>query len=241
MKKINSSGFILAETLVVTVFLMAIFAMMYSSFMPLVGEYEKRENYDTVDGKYAVYWIKRMIEDPSYNIPSSKAEDIKNKGYVRFQCSDVSTENDDGEKRELCVNMVKNLEVDGCDGHGNGCEIYITRYRLDDPSDSSRTWFKQAIKATTKKYQEDCSGSNCRSSYIQNCLAGTSGSASDNTACEKKADKKVFRSGFTDYVFNLPDYMTDSLNYANYRVIVTFHNKKDNNNYYSYATIEVNR
>ena len=42
MKKINSSGFVLAETLVVTVFLMVIFSMIYASFIPLVGEYEKK-------------------------------------------------------------------------------------------------------------------------------------------------------------------------------------------------------
>ena len=77
MKKINSSGFVLAETLVVTVFLMAIFALIYSSFLPLIGEYEKRETYDTVDGKYSVYWIKRMIEDASYNIPNSNLWKIK--------------------------------------------------------------------------------------------------------------------------------------------------------------------
>lgn len=43
MKKINSSGFVLAETLVVTVFLMVIFSMIYASFLPLIGEYEKEK------------------------------------------------------------------------------------------------------------------------------------------------------------------------------------------------------
>ena len=52
--KNNNSGFVLAETLVVTVFLMAIFVMIYINYLPLVGEYEKRETYDDVDGKYAV-------------------------------------------------------------------------------------------------------------------------------------------------------------------------------------------
>ena len=52
MKKINSKGFVLAETLVVTVFLMVIFGMIYSNFYPLMGEYEKRENYNDVDSIY---------------------------------------------------------------------------------------------------------------------------------------------------------------------------------------------
>ena len=238
MKKINSSGFVLAETLVVTVFLMAIFALIYSSFLPLIGEYEKRETYDTVDGKYSVYWIKRMIEDASYNIPNSKANYIKDYGYVRFECSDIV---EDEEKRMFCINMVKNLQVTGCDRKGDGCEIYITRYRLDDTSDSSRTWFKQAVRDNKYKYEENCSGEGCKNSYIIHCMEENTEDENAQDKCTKEANKKLFRSGFQDYIFTLPDYLAGSLNYANYRVIACFHNKKDNNNYYSYATIEVSR
>jgi hypothetical protein len=239
MKKINSSGFVLAETLVVTVFLMAIFAMIYSNFLPLVGEYEKRENYDSVDGKYSVYWIKRMIEDSSYNIPNSKRNAIKNDGYVRFECSDIV---DDEEKREFCINIVKDLQVENCDKKGNNCEIFITKYRIGNSTDTtSNSWFKNAVKSNKKRYEENCSGDSCRQSYIDNCVAATSNTEVDRNICEEKADKKIFRSGFKDYVANLPDYSAESLNYAKYRVITSFHNKKDNNNYYSYATIEVSR
>ena len=237
MKKINSSGFVMAETLIVTVFLMVIFAMLYSSFMPLIGEYEKRETYDDIDGKYAVYWIKKMIEDSSYNIPSTKENYIKNNGYVRFECSDITT---DTEKRTYCISLVKALQVASCNKFGDGCEIYITKYRLDDSSDTSRTWFKQAIRSNKKKYEENCAGDGCRDTYINNCV----GSSTDTDVikkCNEDADKKLFRSGFQEYVFYLPDYTSASLNYANYRVIACFHNKKDNNNYYSYATIEVSR
>ena len=65
MKKLNNKGFILAETLVVTVFLMVIFTMLYTNYYPLMGEYQKRENYDDVDGKYVAYWMKKLIEDAS--------------------------------------------------------------------------------------------------------------------------------------------------------------------------------
>lgn len=238
MKKINSSGFVLAETLVVTVFLMVIFSMIYASFLPLVGEYEKRENYDNVDGKYGVYWIKRMIEDSSYNIPDSKSNYIKDKGYLRFECSDIK---EDEEKREFCINIVKNLQVASCDKNGDNCEIYITKYRLDNSNDDSRVWFKQAVRSNVKNYQEFCSGDGCKDAYINSCLEGAEDNEENRAKCMEKSEKKVFRSGFQDYVFNLPDYTYESLNYANYRVIACFHNKKDNNNYYSYATIEVSR
>lgn len=238
MKKINSSGFALAETLVVTVFLMVIFSMIYANFLPLIGEYEKRETYDSVDGKYSVYWIKRMIEDSSYNIPDSKSDHIRSKGYIRFECSDIK---DDDEKRAFCINLVKNLQVSGCNKQGNNCEIYITRYRLDNLNDSERTWFKQAVRNNVKKYEEFCSGDGCKESYISSCIAGTTDNEENRVKCSEQAETKVFRTGFQDYVFNLPDYTAESLNYANYRVIACFHNKKDNNNYYSYATIEVSR
>ena len=238
MKKINSSGFVLAETLVVTVFLMVIFGMLYSNFFPLVGEYEKREHYDNVDGKYAVYWLKRMIEDASYNIPNTKVDDIKNNGYVRFQCSDIL---EDDEKKAFCINLVKNLQVSNCDGNGNGCDIFITRYRLDSPGDTSRTWFKQEVKLGKKRYEESCNGDACKTNFINTCVSETAGTEKDVLNCTKKAEKNIFNSGFQDYIFSLPDYAAESLNYANYRVIAVFHNVKDNNNYYSYATIEVNR
>ena len=53
MLKINSKGFVLVETLVVAVFVSAIFSVIYSNFYPIMGEYEKREAYDDIDSKYA--------------------------------------------------------------------------------------------------------------------------------------------------------------------------------------------
>ena len=88
MKNLNSGGFVLAETLIVTVFLMTLFAMIYSNFFPLVGEYEKRETYDDVDSKYAIYWLKSMIESAVYDIEGDeiRKSNLDNNGYVRFNC-----------------------------------------------------------------------------------------------------------------------------------------------------------
>ena len=81
MKKINEKGFILAETLIVSVFLMIIFAMIYSNFYPLIGEYEKRENYDDVDGKYTAYWIKKMVESSEYKFTDADRNMLNKLGY----------------------------------------------------------------------------------------------------------------------------------------------------------------
>ena len=232
--KLNNSGFILAETLIVTVFLMILFSMLYSNFYPLIKKKKKRENYDTVDGKYAAFWIKRIIEDNSYRflLDIDSKTNFERRHYVRFECSDVD---DFDEKRTTCINLVKELQVSGCDKKGNNCEIYITNYRIGRQEESAST-FKTVVKNNMKKYEDGCTSDTCRASYISNCSLEES-----EEECSKEADKKLFRTSFRDYVDSLPDYAVASLNGANYRVIIEFHNTKDNNNYYSYATIEINR
>ena len=234
MKKLNNNGFVLAETLVVTVFLMVIFSMIYSNFYPLIGEYEKREVYDDVDGKYSIYWIKKLIEDSSYSITDANQKyNYNTYGYVRFECKDVS---EDNEKRATCRSLVDTLEVDGCDKNGNGCNIFITRYRLGGKDGYI---FKNKVKENLLVYQENCNGTsnNCKQKYITNCTKnGTS-----EEECKEKAQKKVFRGGLKEYIENLPDFSAASLNFAQFRVIASFKHREDNNNYYSYATTEVNR
>ena len=249
MKKINRNGFVLAETLVVTVFLMVIFTMLYRNFYPLIGEYEKRENYNDVDSMYSVYWLKRLIEDSSYQIPSNsyKKNNFDNYGYMRFECKDVSI---DSGKQETCISLVKSLEIEGCSGNGNDCDIFITKYQIAGVNPD----FKETVKKQSnplKKYQEL---GNDKNVYINQCVEDRCplciSSPSEVEAslitktketCKEKSQKKVFNTGFQDYIRNLPDYTTPSLSSAKYRVIAVFHHKKDNNNFYSYATIEVNR
>ena len=248
MKKINREGFVLAETLVVTVFLMVLFAMIYSNFYPLVGEYEKREVYDDVDGKYSAYWLKQMIESAVYDI---KGDELREKnfnkyGYVRFQCKDLA----EADSRRVCRNLVSSLQVNGCDSEGNYCDIFVTNYRLGNSSaHPGEVYFKDNVTPDANgkinhllRYQENCfkTGANaneaCKTEFINNCKAAKSG-----INCEKVASSRVFSDGLTDYIVSLPDYTAPSLNYASYRVIAAFHNTKDNNNYYSYSTIEVTR
>lgn len=238
MKKINSNGFALAETLIVTVFLMVIFTMIFRSFIPLVGEYEKRETYDDVDGKYATYWIKKMVEDPDYQLGDKGTTNLKNNYFARFECSNFQG---DVEKRYTCINLVSALQVEGCNKKGDKCEIYITPYRIGGTDKS----FKEKAKSNMKKYMDGCnsSSSECSSSYISKCMTdnSTGDENDDRAACTKEANKKLFRTGMNEYIKALPDYSAESLNNAKFRVIVSYHHKKDNNNYYSYATMEVIR
>ena len=242
MKKLNRKGFVLAETLVVTVFLMIIFTMIYQNFVPLMGEYERRENYDDIDSTYSIYWLKKLIEDPSYRITSAEKKDFfLHYGYVRFECRDISDDN----QRKTCISMVKSLEIEGCNENGNYCDIFITDYKIG--GEGSRFKDNATIDdktRTLKRYQEEGD----REQYIKKCLQDTcpkceigGDEEEDEIKCTNKADKKVFSSGFQDYIKLLPDYTTPSLNNAKYRVIAVIHHHKDNNNYYTYSTIEVNK
>ena len=68
MKKFDNKGFALVETLIVSVFVVSLFLIVFNNFYPLMSEYEKREVYDDVDGVYAAYWIKRLVENSSYSL-----------------------------------------------------------------------------------------------------------------------------------------------------------------------------
>lgn len=125
MYRLNSKGFALVETIVVSLFLMVIFGIIYSNFIPLIGEYEKREFYDDIDSKYAVFLLKSLIEDADYK-PNNI--NFSNGNYIRFECKDFS--NDD--KKALCKNIVKQLEVHGSDVNGNNSNVFIMKYNITE-------------------------------------------------------------------------------------------------------------
>ena len=82
MKKLNSKGFVMTETLVVAVFIMGIFGIMYNNYYPLIGEYERREVFDDVDSKYGAFWIKRFIQHSSYDLSAAQKNTINTNGKV---------------------------------------------------------------------------------------------------------------------------------------------------------------
>lgn len=126
MKKMNNKGFVLVETLIVTVFVVAIFSIIFMNFYPLIGEYERRENYDDVDSKYGVFWIKRMIQESNYNIymPSSPGTPLGVYPYVVFREIDCNTIfSDNEEKLVVCNNLFDKLDIK---------KVIVTTYNLTD-------------------------------------------------------------------------------------------------------------
>lgn len=61
MKKNNKKGFILVETLVVTVFVVTLFIFVYRATLPSIGEYEQQNYYDDIDSVYYSNLFKQMI------------------------------------------------------------------------------------------------------------------------------------------------------------------------------------
>lgn len=134
-KKLNNGGFVLVETLIVSVFVMSIFSILYNNFYPLMGEYEKREVYDEVDAKYATYWIKRMIQDPDVvfstaDLNALNASSTTTPGYFKFNCNYL---NSSPVKKKTCERIVKASQVRTTKVGGVDVpHIYITTYNLKD-------------------------------------------------------------------------------------------------------------
>ena len=219
--KLNNKGFMLVETLIVAVFSMAIFSIVYTNYYPIMAEYERREVFDDIDGKYGAYWMKKVIQEASVNFGDKNTEgtiayDIHNSaglGYHIFDCNtDIDTDGRlgaddvvDSGTIKMCNELVKKLdivrretsgvEVEKGSDLGKPC-VYITTFNL--------TKFKSIAQVN------EGSG--------------------------------IFTDNLADYVSYLPKYdKIVSLNRAKYRVIVEFHRTKDNNDYYAYSTIEVKK
>ena len=61
MKKINKNGFVMVETIIVAVFVIGICTFLFANFLPLIGDYERIEQYDTLEGKYKIHELRKMI------------------------------------------------------------------------------------------------------------------------------------------------------------------------------------
>lgn len=120
MKKISNKGFVLAETIIVAVFMVTIFTVLYSNYFPIMANFEKREYYDDVDSKYIAFWLKYMIQDPSF---STSGLPPKN-GQKAFSCGYISNST----KLKTCISLVREagLSINPyCNGNGGGSNCTV--------------------------------------------------------------------------------------------------------------------
>ena len=87
----NKKGFVLVETIITSVFVLGIFAFIVANVLPIVGEYEKEADYDSVESIYDVHLIRKMILKSSENkvakLLTLPSEDGKN--YYLFDKDDI--------------------------------------------------------------------------------------------------------------------------------------------------------
>lgn len=83
MKK-NEKGFVLIELLIVAVFTATLFTLLYTNVIPLIGDYNQRENYDTLEIKYALYDIRKEILTISDGDWNKIKETVSSNGFARL-------------------------------------------------------------------------------------------------------------------------------------------------------------
>lgn len=120
MRRKSEKGFMLLETLVVTVFIATLFAFIYQNTIPLFGEYKQRMKYDDIDSVYAADLFRQMLlADYNYNDlvsglgndPTNIYKDITD---CRKNVAGFNYENDD-----LCEALEESLNISA---------VYLTHY-----------------------------------------------------------------------------------------------------------------
>lgn len=215
MKKISNKGFVLAETIVVAVFMVTIFTVLYSNYYPIMANYEKKEYYDDIDSKYIAFWLKYMIQDRDYNLVKPNAGN-----YTSFSCNQIGNST----KKKSCIRLTKEAGlVDNpyCNVNhvNNGASCFSI------PNYSSTLCHVAFI-------------TNYELASFKTAQLTYKASPPDNHLYHHLSD------GFIDYINFLPDYNNyESLNGAKYRLIIELYDNREPNRapMYKYATIEVNK
>lgn len=144
MKRINNKGVVLLETLMVSVFILVISVFVYRNVVPLMGQYEKLENFDDIDSVYAANLIKNLvisnvsldyIDNTLLNDDTIKYLDISNCDLINPDGTPFYSDSN------YCKKIKKNLNI------GDNDIMYLTRYNAYDLNQ-----FRDAINDPSKDY-----------------------------------------------------------------------------------------
>lgn len=131
MLKMNQKGFALVETLIVSVFVMTIFTIIFLNFFPMMGEYERRQNYDDIDSIYKTFLIKRMFESSQDNAKTTFTTLSSSKTYILY-----NLKNSDGTMNySMCTSLMKSDGVDYCRkviDETKAVKIILTTYKTQN-------------------------------------------------------------------------------------------------------------
>ena len=135
MKK-NNKGFVLVETLVVSVAIAAIFSVIYTNIVPVLGEYEKVEPYDDLDTKYIAHWMRMLVIKQGNKNLSSEMGTLTPDSNNYFEIKQNKKETTDEKKFQeitnkcnqyftnsyTCINFFKQFNV---------TKFYIVPYNIE--------------------------------------------------------------------------------------------------------------
>jgi len=234
MKKLDNKGFVLAETLVVAVFLVAVFSIIYNNMYPLIGEYERREVYDDLDSKYAVYWLKSMVQDKDYNI--TKNVQGNNNILVNFDYSLAENEEFKFDRsNDKTIRAAANASAD------HGMHDTVVRFDCNSFVGSGAAQKKKMCEETLKRLEVSFADLDGVAATSEPEVYITAFRLDDFKAHVANYEE-YFSSDFYEYLLYLPDFTkVRSTNLATARIIAKFHKTKDGNDYYTYSQIEVKK
>lgn len=220
MKKFSNKGFVLAETIVVAVFMVTIFSALYSNYFPIMANYEKREYYDDLDSKYTAFWLKYMMQDSSYEVNLTS---ITGSNYTFFDCNNVK----DSYKNKACRRLV--IEAGLVDNPF--CKTTANTKCADENKETSR-YFNPLLPNNTAM---DLKYVAIITPYRLDLFKGNL--IPDNPLYTNISD------GMIDYINSLPDYTKESSTGAKYRLIIELYDNRERERppLYKYATIEVSK
>ena len=130
LKDINA--FAMAELLAVSIVILLIFTVLFSNYLPLVGEYETRLSYNDVTSQYAAHYIRKEYREYLENNESMFQTRLEKAGFF-------SIYNDSSEGQPIYDDLCPNREE-------NCVQMIITKYILgsDDEEITAKKQYKKS-------------------------------------------------------------------------------------------------
>lgn len=126
----------MVETIIVAVFIIGICTFLFSNFLPLIADYERVSNYDTVGAKYKTNEIRKMILreiDKNNDTVSLFTEISSSNGYKRYRRYSTTDNANTVSKNYLCdrlVNSTKYCNKLLSEDYLDVKEVIVTNFKL---------------------------------------------------------------------------------------------------------------
>ncbi|MBR1385570.1 MAG: hypothetical protein IJ568_01930 [Bacilli bacterium] len=135
----KNKGFVLVETIVTAVFVLGLFVFIVANIIPIVGDYDREADYDSIETIYDMHMIRKMILKSDY----SKVETLltlPSEGYYIFEdqdiCLHLSNEN-------YCKKLLSRNYLDVR-------KIIVTNYTISDDFVNRSENFDRAMREYIK-------------------------------------------------------------------------------------------